>query len=299
MPRSTLPVLCSSTLSAHIHLLYLVFPSQLTVLSTPFYSHRNLSSTPFSSHLDLSSTHLIFHTLFSPPGSIGRLNSFFGPLDNPVLLVVFRYSLLGTSTSIMHLQHQPRLLKNCLKLLRFKYCCWGGTIRYKRDISNSSLTSQIFTPVLSLAKVILPVGLYFHSLSQYRVGSKHKEPHIRDMDNAQSDLIEWYKLETKFFQDRVRHTKYLGKAKNRNEKVKEDWSNCEELGRGGFGVVHKQIQKTTGSYRAVKIIDKKGPFRLDYSRELLVMAILTKVRVLTPKRISPSLPPCEVLLVFA
>ncbi|PUU79624.1 kinase-like domain-containing protein, partial [Tuber borchii] len=98
------------------------------------------------------------------------------------------------------------------------------------------------------------------------------------MDRAQSDLIEWYKLETEFFRDRVRHTKYLGKAKNRNEKVKEDWSNCGELGRGGFGVVHKQIEKTTGQYRAVKTIDRRLPNEVDYSRELLVMAILAKVR---------------------
>ena len=69
------------------------------------------------------------------------------------------------------------------------------------------------------------------------------------MDKAQSDLIESYKLETEFFQGRARHTKYLGKAKNRNEKVKEDWGNCGELGRRGFGVVHKQIQKTVGIHR--------------------------------------------------
>ncbi|PUU79034.1 kinase-like domain-containing protein [Tuber borchii] len=93
------------------------------------------------------------------------------------------------------------------------------------------------------------------------------------MDKTQSDLIKWYKLETEFFQDHVRHTRYLGEAKNRNEKVKEDWSNCEELGRGGFGVVHKQIEKTTGHYRAVKRINKRQP---NYSRELLVMAILAK-----------------------
>ncbi|PUU79037.1 kinase-like domain-containing protein [Tuber borchii] len=92
------------------------------------------------------------------------------------------------------------------------------------------------------------------------------------MDKAQSDLVVWYKLETEFFQDHVTHTKYSRKAKNRNEKVKEDWSNCGELGRGGFGVVHKQIEKNTGRYRAIKTIDK----RLDYSRELLVMAILAK-----------------------
>ena len=119
------------------------------------------------------------------------------------------------------------------------------------------------------------------------------------MDNLQSDLIVWYKLETEFFQDRVRHTKYLGKAKKRKEKVKEDWSNCEELGRGGFGVVHKQIEKTTGHCRAVKTIDKRLPARLDYSRELLVMAILAKVCVFTLKKILPSLPPYGVLPVWS
>ena len=111
------------------------------------------------------------------------------------------------------------------------------------------------------------------------------------MDNLQSDMIVWYELETEFFQDHVRHTKYLGKAKNRNEKVKEDWSNCGELGRGGFGVVHKQIEKTTGHYRAVKMIEKRPSIMLDYSRELLVMAILAKVCVLIPKRIFLSLSP--------
>ena len=103
------------------------------------------------------------------------------------------------------------------------------------------------------------------------------------MGKAQSDLIEWYKLETEFSQDRVRNTRYLGNAKNRNEKVKEDWSNCGELGRGGFGVVHKEIVKTTGQYRAVKTVDKRLPNEVDYSRELLMMAILAKVCVLVPK----------------
>ena len=103
------------------------------------------------------------------------------------------------------------------------------------------------------------------------------------MDNAQSDLIEWYKFETEFVRDHVRHTRYLRGAKNRNTKVKEDWKNCGELGKGGFGVVHKQVQETTGRYRAVKTIDKRPPLRLDYSRELLVMAILAKVGVLIPE----------------
>ena len=103
------------------------------------------------------------------------------------------------------------------------------------------------------------------------------------MDNTQSNLVEWYKLETEFFPDRVRHTRYLGEVRNRNKKVKEDWSNCGELGSGGFGVAHKHIRKTTGRYRVVKTIDKRPPLRLDYSRELLVIAILAKVGALIPK----------------
>ena len=109
------------------------------------------------------------------------------------------------------------------------------------------------------------------------------------MDKAQSDLVVWYKLETEFSQDYVRHTRYMKKAKNRNEKVEEDWSNCGELGRGGFGVVHKQIRKATGHYRAVKMIDKRPPTKIDYSREILVMAILAKVCGPAPEGFYPSL----------
>ena len=111
------------------------------------------------------------------------------------------------------------------------------------------------------------------------------------MDKAQSDLIIWYKIETEFFQGHVRHTRYAGKAKNRNEKVKENWSNCGELGKGGFGVVHKQIERATGHCRAVKTIDKRQTNMGDYSRELLVMAILAKVCVFTAEGIFPNSPP--------
>ncbi|PWW73103.1 kinase-like protein [Tuber magnatum] len=95
------------------------------------------------------------------------------------------------------------------------------------------------------------------------------------MERSQSDLLGSYKLETEFFQDRVSHTGSVGRAEDRDKKAKEDWKNCGELGKGGFGVVHKQIQETTSHCRAVKKIDK-GLAELDYSRELLVMAILTK-----------------------
>lgn len=117
------------------------------------------------------------------------------------------------------------------------------------------------------------------------------------MDKAQSDLVVWYKLETEFFQDHVRHTRYAEKAKNRNEKIEEDWSNCEELGRGGFGIVHKQIRGATGHYRAVKTIDKRLSAKLDYSRELLVMAILAKVCGLTHEGVCRSFLPLQHILV--
>ena len=116
------------------------------------------------------------------------------------------------------------------------------------------------------------------------------------MDKGQSDLVVWYRLETEFFRDHVRHTRYVEGAKNRNEKVKEDWSNCGELGKGGFGVVHKQIRKATGHYRAVKAIDKRLPAKLDYSRELLVMAILAKVCSFTPEGFRLSLLPYRTFL---
>jgi len=98
------------------------------------------------------------------------------------------------------------------------------------------------------------------------------------MDAAQSDLVEWYKLETEFFQDHVRHTRYVEKGGNMYKKVNEDWRNCGKLGEGGFGVVIKQVRGAAARFRAVKTIDKRRLSRgVDYSRELLIMAILAKV----------------------
>ena len=109
------------------------------------------------------------------------------------------------------------------------------------------------------------------------------------MDKIQSDLISRYKLETEFFQGHIKHTRYVAKVKNKDEKVKEEWSDCGELGSGGFGVVYKQIQRATGNYRAVKTIQKKQASTLDASREILVMAKLAKVCVLILKGICLSL----------
>ena len=112
------------------------------------------------------------------------------------------------------------------------------------------------------------------------------------MATAHSNFVECHKLETEFFQDRVRHTRYVKKKKNRSKRMKEDWRDCGELGAGGFGVVYKQERGTTGVYRAVKTINKeKLPPKFDYSRELLIMAILSQVCVLVPKGLCPSLLP--------
>ena len=117
------------------------------------------------------------------------------------------------------------------------------------------------------------------------------------MDKSQSDFIVRYRLETEFFQEHVRHTRYVAKAKKRDERVNEDWINCGELGRGGFGVVNKQIQEATGHYRAVKTIDKRLHPKAHYSRELLVMAVLAKVCAIAPKEFNtPTV--CHRYLIF-
>ena len=92
-------------------------------------------------------------------------------------------------------------------------------------------------------------------------------------------------------------TQDVWKRGNRNEEVKGGWINCGELGRGGFGVVHKQIQKDAGHYRAVKMIDRAQSSTLNCFRELLVIAKLSKVCVLTIEGISLSLLPLQVCLI--
>jgi len=112
------------------------------------------------------------------------------------------------------------------------------------------------------------------------------------MDTVQSDLVEWHKLGTEFFQDHVRHTICVEKERNRYVRKKENWCNCEELGARGLSVVYKQVRGTASRYRAVKTIGKRRlPLDLDYSRELLVMALLAKAFLLVPKGLCPSLLP--------
>ena len=57
---------------------------------------------------------------------------------------------------------------------------------------------------------------------------------------AQADLIEWCKLETEFFQDQVRHTRYVEKERGGCLGKGDNRSSCEELGAGASNVVYKQ-----------------------------------------------------------
>ena len=81
----------------------------------------------------------------------------------------------------------------------------------------------------------------------------------------------------------------MGKGKNRNKKVKEEWSKCEQHGKGGFGVFHRQIRNATSYYCALKAIAKSLPPKPGHSRELFAVAILTKGCGLTPEEICHSL----------
>ena len=120
------------------------------------------------------------------------------------------------------------------------------------------------------------------------------------MNTTQSDLVEWYKLETEFFQDHARHTKYVEKEKNRYVRKKDNWSNYEELGAGALSVIYKQVRGTTGRYPAVKMIGKRRlPPNFDYSRELLVGALLAKVCLLDPKGFAPVYYPSKIFFLWS
>ena len=116
------------------------------------------------------------------------------------------------------------------------------------------------------------------------------------MDKGKYDLILRYKLEAEFVRGGVRHTGCVGGAKDKEGKVKEEWEDCGELGNGGFGVVYRQIQRATGNYRAVKAIPKRQVSTLDCSREVLVMAKLAKVCILTLKGFVPVYYQCLVVV---
>ncbi len=95
-----------------------------------------------------------------------------------------------------------------------------------------------------------------------------------------SDLIDHFKLDTQFYPDRTHHTSYKSDPARgrRRVKVEEIWHRRKKLGQGGFGAVWLEVEHE-GKIRAVKEIPRNSglSYQIDYRRELLAMAKLTKV----------------------
>ena len=94
-------------------------------------------------------------------------------------------------------------------------------------------------------------------------------------------VIDYHRLDTKFFAGHVQHTTFHSDASQGRRRVKEvkNWYRKREIGRGSFGTVFLEGSEG-GEYRAVKEIakDKGSRVKIDYRGELMAMAILGKVR---------------------
>ena len=103
--------------------------------------------------------------------------------------------------------------------------------------------------------------------------------HPERIDPA-TDLIEHFKLDVVFFPDDTRHIFYHsdGRQNQRKVKVVNKWIKQQELGEGGCGTVWLE-NDSKGDERAVKQISKGFCLRnqIDYKKEILAMAKLTKV----------------------
>lgn len=98
---------------------------------------------------------------------------------------------------------------------------------------------------------------------------------------SSSDLIEFFKLETRFLDDCIEHTRVIpDPARERRKPIKEvkQWRRVRELGEGGFGIVWLEKEQG-GELRAIKEIRKRDQQsnRIDISRELLAMAYFSRV----------------------
>ncbi|CAZ79710.1 unnamed protein product [Tuber melanosporum] len=95
-----------------------------------------------------------------------------------------------------------------------------------------------------------------------------------DQESSQAELVEHYRLETRFCEASVCHTTFSPSIRT-NE---EEWRRAQVIGRGGFGVVHLE-HGPKNRVRAVKVIDKTTfPPGSDFTRELAIMSFLTKHR---------------------
>jgi hypothetical protein len=94
-----------------------------------------------------------------------------------------------------------------------------------------------------------------------------------------SDLVDHFKLEIEFHQDcTLEITRTL--QYNRGRRMIKDekrWTKQEDLGCGTFGEVWLEKNQSGGT-RAIKRVKKNKSIGIDYYKELLAMAKLSKVR---------------------
>ena len=99
------------------------------------------------------------------------------------------------------------------------------------------------------------------------------------------DLIEHFGLDAQIYGDHTLHTEYVSDSAQgiRKAKVEKRWYKESDIGSGGFSDVWLEVQKERGEViakRAVKRIQKRRMifYKIDYKRELLALAKLSRVR---------------------
>jgi hypothetical protein len=104
--------------------------------------------------------------------------------------------------------------------------------------------------------------------------------------NAESDLLDHFKLEADIHPDFVLHTSYEGHrtGTRRKQKVEKKWYIWRQLGSGFFGEVRLEVDspdERLADTRAVKVLDKNRlrAHGIDYKRELTALAKFAKAQV--------------------
>lgn len=105
-----------------------------------------------------------------------------------------------------------------------------------------------------------------------------------------SDLIEHFKLDAQVHDG---HTVHIEPARGmRRAPIEQIWYREKFLGHGAFGEVWLEAQRDQGqgATRAVKLIQKSRmqTVKIDYKRELLALAKLSRVGALNTKSDSES-----------
>lgn len=97
-----------------------------------------------------------------------------------------------------------------------------------------------------------------------------------------NDLTEHFRLDTAFFPDHVEHVRYSASRHAGRRRTTEKWNPVSDIATSQLGYV--RLEQRTDSeagderLRAVKLVYKRMmPAMMDYRRELLAMAALTKV----------------------